>query len=83
MNQSSFTIRKSKLLNELKNISKALGRISRANMKIVNELTVIDGFLTIVIPGAKLELECETKSTEKTRWRGFSIRAKTVCLILK
>jgi len=65
MNQTSFIIRKSKLLNELKNIAKALGRISRANMKIVIELTVTDGLLTIVIPGAKFKLECETKSTAK------------------
>lgn len=65
MNQASFTIRKTKLLKELKNIAKALGRMSKANKLTVAELTITDGTLTIVIPGAKFELDCETKSTAK------------------
>jgi len=65
MNQASFTIRKTILLKELKNIAKALGRMTRANKQTVVELTITDGKLTIVIPGAKFELDCETKSTAK------------------
>jgi hypothetical protein len=65
MNQASFTIRKTILLKELKNIAKALGRMTKANKQIVVELTITDDKLTIVIPGAKFELNCETKSTAK------------------
>ena len=65
MNQASFSIRKSKLLNELKNVAKALGRMTKYNKQTVIELTITDNKLTIVIPGAKFELECETKSTAK------------------
>ena len=65
MNQASFNIRKAMLLKELKNIAKALGKMSKVNVKTVVELTITDGILTIVIPGAKLELECQTKSTAK------------------
>ena len=43
MNQANFTIRKTILLKEIKNIAKALGRRSKANMKTVIELTVTDG----------------------------------------
>ena len=65
MNQASFIIRKTILLKELKNIAKALGRMTRANKQTVVELTITDDKLTIVIPGAKFELDCETKSTAK------------------
>jgi hypothetical protein len=65
MNQASFSIRKSKLLNELKNIAKALGRMTKYNKQTVIELTITDNQLTIVLPGAKFELDCDTKSTAK------------------
>lgn len=65
MNQASFSIRKSKLLKELKNFAKALGRMSKSNKETVIELTITDNMLTLVIPGAKFELDCKTISTAK------------------
>jgi hypothetical protein len=43
MNQASFKIKKSKLLNELKKITKALGPISKCNRYTELELTITDG----------------------------------------
>lgn len=65
MNHSSFTIKKTKFVNELKNITKTLGRISKYNKSTVLELTITDNLLTLVIPGIKLEIECKTQSTAK------------------
>lgn len=65
MNHSSFTIKKTKFVNELKNITKALGRISKYNKSTVLEMTITDNLLTLVIPGIKLEIECKTQSTAK------------------
>jgi hypothetical protein len=39
--------------------------MTKANKQTVVELTITDDKLTIVIPGAKFELDCETKSTAK------------------
>lgn len=61
MNLSSFTIRKSVLLKKLRELSK----LSPWNKGSVLELTITDGKLTLVIPGAKFVLDCETKSTAK------------------
>lgn len=61
MNLSSFTIRKSVLLKNLRELYK----LSPWNKSSVLELTITDGKLTLVIPGAKHILECETKSTAK------------------
>jgi hypothetical protein len=65
MNQSSFKIRKSKLVNELKKITKTLGPLSKWTRYTTIELTITDGLLTLVIPGVRLELKCETTSTAK------------------
>jgi hypothetical protein len=74
MNQASFKIRKSKLLNELKKITKALGPVSKWNRYTTIELTIIDGLLTLVIPGIRLELPCETTSTAKATLGLFYFR---------
>lgn len=74
MNQASFKIRKSKLLNELKKITKALGPVSKWNRYATIELTITDGLLTLVIPGIRLELPCETTSTEKATLGLFYFR---------
>lgn len=65
MNQASFKIKKSKLLLEIKKITKALGPISKWNRYTELELTITDGLLTLVIPGVRLEVKCETISTSK------------------
>ena len=65
MNQASFTIKTSKLLLELKKMTKSLGSISKWNRYTVLELTITDGLLTLVIPGVRVELKCETTSTAK------------------
>jgi hypothetical protein len=65
MNQSSFRIRKSKLLNELKKITKTLGPLTKWTRYTTLELTITDGLLTLVIPGARLELKCVTTGTAK------------------
>jgi hypothetical protein len=74
MNQASFKIRKSKLLNELKKITKALGPVSKWNRYTTIELTITDGLLTLVIPGIRLELPCETTSTAKATLGLFYFR---------
>lgn len=61
MNLASFTIRKSVLLKNLRELYK----LSPWNKSSVLELTITDGKLTLVIPGAKHVLDCETKSTAK------------------
>lgn len=65
MNSSSFTIKKSVLLKTLKEITGVLGRISKKNKLIVLEITITDDKLTLVIPGAKHILDCETTNTVK------------------
>ena len=65
MNQASFSIQKSKLLNELKSMAKTLGRASKYTTATVLELTITDNKVTLVIPGAKFELDCKTKATAK------------------
>jgi hypothetical protein len=65
MNHSSFTVKKSKLIKELKKMTTALGRISKYNKLTILELTITDNLLTLVIPGIKLEIECQTQSTAK------------------
>ncbi|SDW56476.1 hypothetical protein [Flavobacterium degerlachei] len=57
MNQASFKIRKSKLLNELTKITKALGPVSKWNRYTTIELTITDGLLTLVITGIRLEVK--------------------------
>ncbi|CAM3774347.1 hypothetical protein FLGE108171_14560 [Flavobacterium gelidilacus] len=65
MNKASFKIRKSKLKNELANMRKAYRAISKRTASRVLEMTITDNLLTLVIPGAKLEVPCETFSTAK------------------
>ena len=65
MNQASFKVRKSKLLTELKKMTKTLGAISKWYKKTELEITITDGLVTLVIPGVRLELECETVGTAK------------------
>ena len=65
MNKSSFKIRKSKLKTELEKIHKAYKAISVKSKSKVLEITITDNLITLVIPGAKLEVPCETLSTAK------------------
>lgn len=65
MNKATFTIRKSKLLTELKKMTKALGALAKRNKNTEIEITITDGLVTLVIPGIRLELKCETVSTAK------------------
>jgi hypothetical protein len=74
MNQASFKLRKSKLLNELKKITKALGPVSKWNRYTTVELTITDGLLTLVVPGIRLEVKCETTSTAKATLGLFYFR---------
>jgi hypothetical protein len=74
MNQASFKIKKSKLLLEIKKMTKALGPISKWNRYTELELTITDGLLTLVIPGVRLEVKCETKSTAKATLGLFYFR---------
>jgi hypothetical protein len=74
MNQASFKIRKSKLLNELKKITKALGPVSKWNRYTTIELTITDGLLTLVVPGIRLEVKCKTTSTAKAALGLFFFR---------
>lgn len=74
MNQASFKLKKSKLLNELKKITKALGPISKWNRYTQLELTITDGLLTLVIPGVRLEVKCETNNTAKATLGLFYFR---------
>ena len=74
MNQACFKIRKSKLINELKKITKALGPVSKWNKYATIELTITDGLLTLVVPGIRLEVKCETTSTAKATLGLFYFR---------
>ncbi len=65
MNHAAFKVRKSKLLTELKKMTKALGSISKWNKNTELEITITDGMITLVIPGVRLELIGETVSTAK------------------
>ena len=65
MNQASFNIKTDKLVLELKKITKSLGPVSRWNRYTILELTITDGLLTLVIPGIRIEIKCETKDTAK------------------
>ena len=65
MNNASFTVIKSSLLEELLKMTKTLGRISKAKKNIILELTITNNLLALVIPGIKLEIKCETKGTAK------------------
>ena len=64
MNSSSFTIKKSVLLNTLKELTKVLNKVSKYKFTVL-EMTVTDGKLTLVIPGAKYILDCETIHSAK------------------
>lgn len=65
MNQASFRLRKSKLLNELKKVTKTLGPLTNWTRYTALELTITDNLLTLVIPGVRLELKCATTGTAK------------------
>jgi hypothetical protein len=65
MNQASIKIRKSKLVNELKKITKTLGPLTNWTRYTTLELTITDGLLTLVILRVRLELKCETTGTAK------------------
>jgi hypothetical protein len=65
MNHASFTIIKKELIKELTNITKSLGKVSKHNRIAILELTITDDLLTIVIPGIKIEMKCETKGSAK------------------
>jgi hypothetical protein len=65
MNQASLKIRKSKLVNELKKITKILRPLSKCTRYTILELTITDDLLTLVVPGVRLELKFETTGTAK------------------
>uniref|UniRef100_UPI00404A6B02 hypothetical protein n=1 Tax=Flavobacterium sp. TaxID=239 RepID=UPI00404A6B02 len=65
MNKASFKIRKSKLKKELANMHKIFRAISKRTASSVLEMTITDNLLTLVIPGAKLEVPCKTVNTAK------------------
>jgi hypothetical protein len=65
MNKSSFKIRKSKLKSELAKIYKAYRGYSNKTFSRVLEITITDNLITLVIPGVKLEVPCETLNTAK------------------
>ncbi|MEC5166736.1 hypothetical protein RCH18_002484 [Flavobacterium sp. PL11] len=65
MNHSSFIVKKEALVQELKNINKALGRKSKYNIQTVLELTITDNMLTLVVPGVKITIDCKTINTCK------------------
>jgi hypothetical protein len=65
MNQASFKLRKSKLVNEIKKITKTLGPVTKWTRYTTIELTITDGLLTLLIPGVRLGLKCETIGTAK------------------
>ena len=74
MNQGSFKIRKSKVVNELKKITKTLGPISMCTRYTTIALTITDGLLTPVMPGVRLQLKCEATSTAKATLRLYCFR---------
>ncbi|HEY0046384.1 MAG TPA: hypothetical protein VGB44_06715 [Flavobacterium sp.] len=65
MNQSIFTIGKPVLLTQLKDMSRPFGRSTNAKSHLILELTITDKLLTLVVPGARIEMYCETRSTCK------------------
>ncbi|MEQ3662204.1 MAG: hypothetical protein ABNG96_05885 [Flavobacterium sp.] len=65
MNISSFKIRKSKIKSELAKIYKAHKGYSNKAVSRVLEITITDNLVTLVIPGVKLEIPCETLNTAK------------------
>lgn len=65
MNSSVFIIEKTVLLKTLKEISKVLGKSPQRRKVTVLEITITDNKLTLVIPGTKYILDCETKNTVK------------------
>jgi hypothetical protein len=65
MNLSSFTIKKSVLIKTLTEISKIVSKIRNSRNSGVLEMTITDGKLTLIVPGAKHELDCETISSAK------------------
>lgn len=74
MNQASFKISQVKLYNELKKTSKILGPKSKWTQFTVIELTITDNLLTLVIPGSRFEIQCETNSTAKATIGFFYFR---------
>lgn len=71
MHKASFTIRKSKLKAELNKIRKAIGSPGKFKNYYVLELTITDNLLTLVVPGIKLEVPCETISTAKATLNSY------------
>ena len=65
MNLSTFTIEKKVLLKTLTEISKIINKIPNSKNSGILELTITDGKLTLIIPGAKHILDCVTKSSAK------------------
>jgi len=60
---AAFTIGKSILLKNLSNFIKILGRSHKTKATI--EITIIDNFIQLVVPGINLKLPAVTKSTAK------------------
>ncbi len=65
MNNCTFTTKRIQLLPLLTKIAKPL-KLSKARIKnTVLELTITDDLITLVIPGAEMNLKCKTKGTAK------------------
>ena len=65
MSQSNSSILKKELILELTDMTKLLGSFSKRNRGIILELTIIDDYLILVIPGIRKEFKCDTKGTAK------------------
>ena len=78
MNQATVTVRKSKLLIELKKMTKALDALFKRNKNTKIEITITDGLVTLVILGICLELNCETVSTAISKIQ-LSLSFELIC----
>ncbi len=89
MNQSIFSIGTPAFRTQLKDIAKPYGRANKSNRSLILEITVTNQKVTLVTPGARFEIYCETRGTCKATVGFFyfidiikSVKAKqTVCVI--
>lgn len=65
MKHASFKAGKSKLLTELKKMTKTIGALSKNNKSTELEITITHDLVTLIIPGIRLELKCETIGSAK------------------
>jgi hypothetical protein len=63
ISSAKFTIAKSTLYKELSNINKIIGKKRR--YKTTLEITIIDDYIILVVPGISIKLSAVTESTAK------------------